>query len=74
MVKSRYIGDGENPTFNDVILIMGPYKPLLLGWWVYPLLYGNNGSLDPGTYHTNRMTGDRAEKTQLENTNMWFFI
>ena len=32
------------------ILIMGPYKPLLLGWWVYPLLYGNNGSLDPGTY------------------------
>ena len=26
------------------ILIMGPYKPLLLGWWVYPLLYGNNGS------------------------------
>ncbi len=23
---------------------MGPYKPLLLGWWVYPLLYGNNGS------------------------------
>ncbi len=28
---------------------MGPYKPLLLGWWVYPLLYGNNGSLDPGT-------------------------
>ena len=29
---------------------MGPYKALLLGWWVYPLLYGNNGSLDPGTY------------------------
>ena len=29
---------------------MGPYKPLLLGWWVYPLLYGNNGSLDPSTY------------------------
>ena len=26
---------------------MGPYKPLLLGWWLYPLLYGNNGSLDP---------------------------
>ena len=23
---------------------MGPYKPLLLGWWVYPLLYGKNGS------------------------------
>ena len=28
MVKSRYIGDGKNPTFNDGILIMGPYKPL----------------------------------------------
>ena len=27
MVKSRYIGDGH-PTFNDGILIMGPYKPL----------------------------------------------
>ncbi len=32
------------------ILIMGIYKLLLLGWWVYPLSYGNNGSLDPGTY------------------------
>ena len=21
-----------------------------MGWWVYPLLYGNNGSLEPGTY------------------------
>ena len=29
---------------------MGPYKARILGWWVYPLLYGNNGSLDPGTY------------------------
>ena len=27
MVKSRYIGDGH-PTFNDGILLMGPYKPL----------------------------------------------
>ena len=31
---------------------MGTYKPAPtdLGWWVYPLLYGNNGSLDPNTY------------------------
>ena len=36
------VGDGH-PTFNDGILIMGPYKPL-------PPSYGNNGSLDPGTY------------------------
>ena len=28
MVKSPYIGDGRPPTFNDGILIMGPYKPL----------------------------------------------
>ena len=27
VVKSRYIGDGH-PTFNNGILIMGPYKPL----------------------------------------------
>ena len=23
--------------------------PTDLGWWVYPLLYGDNGSLDPST-------------------------
>ncbi len=48
MVKSRYIGDGH-PTFNR-----NPYngyiKPLLLGWFSHPLLYGNNGSLGPSTY------------------------
>ena len=44
MVKSRYIGDGH-PTFNR-----NPYnwhiKPY---YWVddHPLLYGNNGNLDP---------------------------
>ena len=45
-----FFGDGRPPTFNDGILIMGPYK--LLRTWVdefYPLLYRNNGSLDPGT-------------------------
>ena len=50
MVKSRNIGDGH-PTFNDGILIMGIYiNPY---YWVddHPLLYGNNGSLDPGTYN-----------------------
>ena len=46
MIKSRYIGDGH-PTFNR-----NPYnwyiKPY---YWVddHPLLYGNNGSLDPST-------------------------
>ncbi len=48
MVKSRYIGDGH-PTFNRESLLW-VYKPLLLGWFSHPLLCGNNGSLDPGTY------------------------
>ena len=47
MVKSRYIGDGH-PTFNR-----NPYNGYInTYYWVddHPLLYGNNGSLDPGTY------------------------
>ena len=48
MVKSRYIGDGRPPTFNR-----NPYNGYINPYyWVddHPLLYGNNGSLDPGTY------------------------
>ena len=47
MVKSRYIGDGH-PTFNR-----NPYNGYINPYyWVddHPLLYGNSGSLDPGTY------------------------
>ena len=47
MVKSRYIRDGH-PTFNR-----NPYNGYINPYyWVddHPLLYGNNGSLDPGTY------------------------
>ena len=47
MVKSRYIGDGH-PTFNR-----NPYNGYINPYyWVddHPLIYGNNGSLDPGTY------------------------
>ena len=47
MVKSRYIGDGH-PTFNR-----NPYNGYINPYyWVddHPLLYDNNGSLDPGTY------------------------
>ena len=47
MVKSRYIGDGH-PTFNR-----NPYNGYINPYcWVddHPLLYGNNGSLEPGTY------------------------
>ena len=47
MVKSRNIGDGH-PTFNR-----NPYNGYINPYyWVddHPLLYGNNGSLDPGTH------------------------
>ena len=46
MVKSRYIGDGH-PTFNR-----NPYNGYINPYyWVddHPLLYGNNGSLDPSS-------------------------
>ena len=45
--KSRFFGDGH-PTFNR-----NPYNGYINPYyWVddHPLLYGNNGSLDPGTY------------------------
>ncbi len=41
------LGMGNLQPLMTGILISWVYKPLLLGWWVYPLLYGNNGSLDP---------------------------
>ncbi len=47
MVNSRYIGDGH-PTFNR-----NPYNGYINPYyWVddHPILYGNNGSLDPGTF------------------------
>ena len=47
IVKSRYIGDGH-PTFNR-----NPYNGYIKPYyWVddHPLLYGNNGSLDPSIY------------------------
>ena len=43
------LGMGDLPPLMTGILIMGPYKPLLLGWFSHPLLYRNNGSLDPNT-------------------------
>ncbi len=51
MVKSRYSGDGH-PTFNS-----NPYNGYINPYyWVddHPLLYGNNGRLDPGTYRKKR--------------------
>ena len=45
--KSRFFGDGH-PTFNR-----NPYNGYINPYyWAddHPLLYGNNGSLDPGSY------------------------
>ncbi len=54
MVKSPYIGDGH-PTFKRND---------------HPLLYGNNGSLDPGTYiiHTP------LQKCEIFRLNVCFFL
>ena len=45
---------------------MGPYKPLRT--WVdgHPLLYGNNGSLDPGTYRNPPQTTHGSAIAQPE--------
>ncbi len=46
--KSRFFGDGNNPTFNR-----NPYNGYINPYyWVddHPLLCGNNGSLDPTTH------------------------
>ena len=51
MVKSRYIGDGH-PTLNR-----NPYNGYINPYYRvddHPLLYGNNGSLDHGTYMNAR--------------------
>lgn len=51
-VNSR-VGAGE--WLGPHLQIWKPYigyicKPYLLGWWVYPLLFGNHRSLDSSTY------------------------
>ena len=48
-LNSLVLGDGKPPTFNDGNPYDGYIKPY---YWVddHALLYGNNGSLDPGTY------------------------
>ena len=59
MVKSRYIGDGH-PTFNR-----NPYNGYINPYyWVddHPLLYGNNGSLDPGTCKKKNAIPPQREK------------
>ena len=61
MVKSRYIGDGH-PTFtfnrNPYNGYINPY------YWVddHPRLYGNNGSLDPGTCNNRSQTTYSGEQ------------
>ena len=70
MVKSRYIGDGH-PTFNR-----NPYNGYINPYyWVddHPLLYGNNGSLDPGTYGKCKMypLGKIFIRKNISNLSIW---
>ena len=59
--KSRFFGDGH-PTFNRNPYFMGIYPY----YWVddHPLLYGNNGSLDPGTYEIPFALDNPRNRTQ----------
>ncbi len=41
-----FFGDGRDKVIPPKI---NPLRTWVDGWWVYPLLYGNNGSLDLGT-------------------------
>ena len=82
MVKSRYIGDGH-PTFNR-----NPYNGCINPYyWVddHPLLYGNNGSFDPGTFenlqlhtfHTNKWRISENLTPKWANFiawSKWFFV
>ena len=57
MVKSRYIGDGHlTINRNPYIWYIKPY------YWVddHPLLYGNNGSLDPSSHEWRPWLWTRA--------------
>ncbi len=57
MVKGRYIGDGHPLIGNPYNGYINPY------YWVddHPLfLYGNNGSLDPGTYANGSRTNSQG--------------
>ena len=69
MVKSRYIGDGH-PTFNR-----NPYNRYINPYyWVddHPLLYGNNGSLDPGTDDCCMSRTIRTESVKHKATKVGF--
>ena len=57
--KSRFLGDGH-PTFDR-----NPYNGYINHYYwvdefIHPLLYGNNGSLDPGT-----------SDSLLQDNNLW---
>ena len=67
--KSRSFGDGH-PTFNR-----NPYNGYINPYyWVddHPLLYGNNGSLDPGTF-VLCLLGLNPSKEGLFQSKQWSF-
>ena len=71
MVKSRYIGDGH-PTFNR-----NPYNGYINPYyWVddHPLLYGNNGSLDPSTHEDLKQETGTAVATIITRLVDWLRV
>ena len=49
---SRFLGDKLIPTFNRNPYFMGPYKPLLLGWFFpSPIIWKFHGSWSTKTAH-----------------------
>ena len=69
---SRFDWGWETSHLYIIGILKWVYKPLLLGWWVYPLLYGNNGSLDPGTYHYPTLRNGSSKEPWEEKTR-WFW-
>ena len=63
---SRFIGDGRPPSFNDGNPKNGYINPY---YWIddHPLLYGNNGSLDPGTYIVGKKGTNESSSYLLLN-------
>ena len=67
--KLRFFGDGRPPTFNR-----NPYNGYINPYyWVddHPLLYGNNRSLDPGTYDDTALAVISEGMNQWMNFRFW---
>ncbi len=69
---SRFDWGWETSHLYIIGILKWVYKPLLLGWWVHPLLYGNNRSLDSVTYHYPTLQNGSSKEPWEEKTR-WFW-